>query len=106
MVKVLVIFGNPVDTQSFEQHFERVHRPLLAQIPQLQAFQVNTVAGAAVGESSFHLVVELHFPSEEAMQEGLNSDQGQAMARDLANFASGGVTILLCHSYAGGPQPA
>ena len=103
MVKVLILFGNPVDIPSFEQHFERVHRPLLAQVPQLQAVQINKVAGAVVGESSFHLVVELQFVSEEAMQEGLNSDQGQTMARDLANFASGGVTILLCHAYAGDP---
>ena len=102
MVKVLILFGNPVDTPLFEQHFERVHRPLLAEIPELQAVQINKVAGAVVGESSFHLVVELQFLSEEAMQEGLNSDQGQTMARDLANFASGGVTILLCHAYAGG----
>ena len=103
MVKVLVLFGNPVDIPLFEQHFERVHRPLLAQIPQLHAFQINNVAGAVVVEPSFHLVVQLQFLSEEAMQEGLNSDQGQAMARDLPNFASGGVTILLCHAYAGGP---
>ena len=103
MVKVLVLFGNPVDIPLFEQHFERVHRPLLAQIPELQAFQINNVVGAVVGEPSFHLVVELQFLSEEAMQEGLNSDQGQAMARDLPNFASGGVTILLCHAYAGAP---
>ncbi len=67
----------------------------------MQAVQINKVAGAVVGESPFHLVVELLFLSEEAMQEGLNSDEGQTMARDLANFASGGVTILLCHAYAG-----
>ncbi len=103
MVKVLILFGNPVDIPFFEQYFERVHRPLLAEIPELQAVQINQVAGAVVGESSFHLVVELQFLSEEAMQEGLNSDQGQAMARDLPNFASGGVTILLCHAYAGAP---
>ena len=102
MVKVLILFGNPVDIPLFEQYFERVHRPLLAEIPELQAVQINKVAGAVVGESSFHLVVELQFHTEEAMQDGLNSDQGQTMARDLANFASGGVTILLCHAYAGG----
>lgn len=102
MVKVLVLYGIPVDIGLFEQHFERVHLPLLTQIPQLQDFQINNVAGAVVGEASFHLVVELKFLSEESMQVGLNSDQGQAIAHDLANFASGGVTILLCHSYLGG----
>lgn len=101
MVKVLMLFGDPVDIPSFEQHFGQVHYPLLRKIPQLQAIQVNSVAGVVVGDSSLHQVVELEFDSEEAMQEGLNSDHGQAMARDFANFASGGVTILLCHSHRG-----
>ncbi len=103
MVKVLVLYGIPVDIGLFEQHFERVHLPLLTQIPQLQGFQINSVAGAVVGESPFHIVAELQFLSEDAMHEGLNSDQGQAMSQDLANFASGVVTILLCNSYSGGP---
>ena len=33
-----------------------------------------------MGESPFALIVELGFPSEEAMQQGLNSEAGQAMA--------------------------
>lgn len=102
MVKVLLLFGDPVDNGLFKLHFERVHLPLLTQIPQLQGYHINSVAGAVVGDSPFHIVAELQFLSEEAMYKGLNSDQGQAMARDLANFASGGVTILLCHSYLSG----
>ncbi len=30
------------------------------------------------------------------MQEGLNSDRGQAVARNYGHFASGGVTVLCC----------
>ena len=46
----------------------------------------------------YHLISELGFASETAMQEGLNSDAGQAMAKDMANFASGGVTVLFAHA--------
>ena len=96
MVKVLLLFGNPVDKLAFDQHFEDSHYPLLLKIPKLDFVQVNRVAGAVIGNSLYHLVVELHFPSEEAMQEGLNSESGQVMARDFGGFASGGVTVLVC----------
>jgi hypothetical protein len=32
------------------------------------------------------------------MQEGLNSEIGQTIGRDLKNFASGGVTVLFCNT--------
>ena len=98
MVKVLVLFGMPVDGASFDRHFDETHRAVLAGIPKVEEIQINRVAGAIAGDSPFHLVVELRFATEEAMQEGLNSEPGQAMARDFANFASGGVTFLLCRS--------
>jgi hypothetical protein len=44
------------------------------------------------------MIVELHFSSQEAMQEGLNSKIGQKMAGDFKRFASGGVSILFCQS--------
>ncbi len=100
MVKVLGLFGNPVDGRAFDAYFAETHRPLLCAIPGLEALQIDRVAGSLIGEPPFHLVVELCFGSEAAMQHGLNSDAGQSMARDFGKFASGGVTILLCRSSA------
>ena len=42
--------------------------------------------------------MELQFDSEDAMQEGFNSEKGQAMARDLYRFASGGATTLFTYA--------
>ena len=98
MVKVLLLLGQPVDREAFNHHFERTHRPLLATLPDLEALRVNQVAGAVTGESPFYLIVELEFSSENAMQTALNSESGQSMAKDFSNFASGGVTVLLCNS--------
>ena len=98
MVKVLLLFGKPVDREAFDHYFEQTHRPLLAKLPDLGALRINHVAGAVTGESPFYLIVELEFSSEEAMQIGLNSDLGQTMAKDFSNFASGGITVLLCQS--------
>ena len=100
MVKVLLLFGQPLDREAFNRYFERTHRPLLATLPDLEALRVNQVAGAVTGESPFCLIIELEFSSEESMQTGLNSESGRTMAKDFSNFASGGVTVLLCNSSA------
>ena len=97
-VKVLVLYGEPADQDVFDAYFEQTHCPLLAKIDRLDGLSINRVAGAAGGASPYRIVAELHFGSEEAMREGLNSESGQKMARDFARFASGGATILFCHS--------
>ncbi len=98
MLKVLVLFGIPLDEDAFYRYFRTTHLPLLEAVPRVERLVVNRVAGAAIGESPFALIAELVFPSEEAMQEGLNSDAGQALARDYPEFASGGATVLFCQS--------
>ncbi len=40
-----------------------------------------------------YLVAELDFESEQSMGEALKSPEGRATGKDLANFATGGVTL-------------
>ncbi len=103
MHKVLILFGPPVDQAAFARYFEEIHRPLLDGLPHLGAIEANWVTGAVTGDMAVHLLVELCFASEQALQDGLNSAAGQKMARDYPSFASGGVTILLSNS---APIPA
>ena len=103
MDKVLILFGPPVDAAAFARYFEETHRPLLDRLPHLGAVEAHWVTGAVTGDLAVHLLVELCFASEQALQDGLNSDAGQKMARDYPSFASGGVTILLSNSV---PIPA
>ncbi len=98
MVKVLILFGIPEDTGNFDQYFEDTHRALLKALPDVYQLIINRVAGVAVGDSMYHLVVEIHFQSEQRMQSSLNSESGQAMARDYSKFATGGATVLFCQS--------
>ena len=95
MYKVLILFGPPVDEDAFARHFENTHRPLLDAVPNREAIGIDWIAGSVIGEVSVHLLAELKFATQAAMQDGLNSAAGQEMARDYPNFASGGVTILL-----------
>ncbi len=94
MVKVIILFGMPADHAEFDQYFNASYRPLLSGSPNGARVTFNRIAGAAKGDSPYHLIAEIEFPSEEAMQVGLNSEEGQTMARDLSHFGSGGVTVL------------
>jgi uncharacterized protein (TIGR02118 family) len=98
VVKVLILFGYPIDQEIFDHYFEQNHRKLIEQIPNLQASKINHVAGAVTGESPFYCIVELEFNTEKDMRESLNSESGQLMASDFSNFASGGVSVLLCQT--------
>ena len=86
------------DVVAFDAYFDQTHRLLLQTLPDVEQLIVNRVAGAATERAPYHLIVELRFPTEKAMQESLNAEEGQAMARDFQSFASGGVTILFCRT--------
>ena len=98
MHKVLILFGPPLDPAAFARYFEATHRPILDGLPQLDAIEVNWVGSSVTGDLPVHLLVELLFATEEALQDGLNSVAGQKMARDYPSLTSGGVTILLSKS--------
>ena len=98
MVNVIILLGRPVEQEEFDQHLIDTHMPLVRSIPNLKSVTINQVAGTAQGDAPYYLISELGFASEAAMQEGLNSDEGQAMAKDMSNFASGGVTVLFAHA--------
>ncbi len=98
MVKTIILFGTPADQATFDRYFSENHRPVLLKVPNLQELVVNRIAGTAKGDCPYSLMVEMHFASEEAMQAGLNSKEGQTMAKDLSKFASGGVMVLFSQS--------
>jgi len=98
VVKTIVLFGTPADQATFDRYFANDHRPILLTVPNLEQLVVNRIAGTAKGECPYCLMVEMHFASEEAMQAGLNSEAGQAMAKDLSKFASGGVMVVFAQS--------
>ncbi len=98
MENVLILFGNPVSPYAFNQHFQTTFRGLLHAVPHIEKIILNQIAGAAHGDSPYYLIVELQFPSDDALQEGLNSEAGQTMAANLSEFATGGVEVLFAEA--------
>ena len=95
MVKAVVLYGPPEDSDAFERYYANTHTALAKAVPGLRRFEaaqgVATPDGSAV---PYQRIAELTFDDMDALQAGLGSDEGQAAVNDIANFATGGVTVF------------
>jgi uncharacterized protein (TIGR02118 family) len=96
MIKVTVLYGHPEDPEAFETYYKNKHLPLVDQVDAISKLEITKISSGPGGSASeTFLMAELYFDSQTAMQEAMESPEGQAMADDLTNFATGGVKILI-----------
>jgi uncharacterized protein (TIGR02118 family) len=96
MVKLIVLYGKPEDPSAFDAHYAGTHAPLAEKVPNLKRFEHGKALASADGsEAPYYYVAELSFDDSEALQAGMSSPEGEAAGGDLANFASGGVTMFV-----------
>ena len=95
MVKAVVLYKPPEDPDAVERYYADTHTALATAIPGLQRFEA--ARGFATPDGSdlpYQRIAELTFEDMDALQAGLGSEEGQAAVNDIANFATGGVTIF------------
>lgn len=96
---IVVLYNKPADEQHFERYYAETHGPLLANsAPACGIVQYElTKFGQGLDGSSppYYRKADLWFESEEARRKGMATDAFGKLAGDLANFATGGVTVLL-----------
>lgn len=93
MYQLTVLYGKPDDPAAFDKHYATTHAPLASTIPGVVSYTYGK-AEPGDGDPAYYLVANLLFESQEALQAGMGSPAGQAAAGDLANFATGGATML------------
>ena len=97
MHKLMVLYPPPTDPAAFRSHYEAVHLGLVARMPGLLAsHHAFDVAGVA-GPSPYFCIWEGLFADLPAMAAAMQSAAGQAVAADVANYATGGATVLHFH---------
>jgi uncharacterized protein (TIGR02118 family) len=96
MMRLMVLYGRPDDTEAFDRHYREVHVPLAKKLPGLRAYTVSQGVAVAFGEDPAYLVAELDFDDTAALQAAMATPEGQEAGRDMvANLASGGVRNLI-----------
>jgi uncharacterized protein (TIGR02118 family) len=87
MVKLIAMYRTPDNKVEFDKHYADVHTPLVRKLPGLRKLEVAHVTGAPIGEPKHHLIAEMYFDDQEALQRSMASVEGKAAARDLMDFA-------------------
>lgn len=96
MIKLTVLYGHPVDPTAFEAYYFNTHMPLVSLIHGVvKAETTKFMSAADGGKPAYYRIAELYFTSPEELQKAMGSPEGAATTADLANFASGGLTILV-----------
>ncbi len=91
--RLVVSYGQPEDPEAFDAYYRTTHTPLALAQPGLVRLTYGHAASLDPRQPAPYLVAELDFDSEEAMSASLASPEGRAAGKDLANFATGGVTF-------------
>jgi uncharacterized protein (TIGR02118 family) len=96
VVKLTVLYGHPADPGAFEAYYANTHIPLALKIPALAHFEAAKVLGTPEESTApYFYVAELWFASKEQLQASMGSVEGREAVADVANFATGGTTILM-----------
>ncbi|HMO32667.1 MAG TPA: EthD family reductase [Lacibacter sp.] len=96
MIKGTVLYGHPADVNAFESYYSEIHLPLVSNVTGItKAEYTKFLPGPDGSPPAYYRMAELYFNNPAEMQQALSSSEGMAMAADLSNFATGGVTILI-----------
>ena len=99
MWAVVVLYHTPKDPTAFEKYYAQTHLPLVSKHQKKIGFTRATFTkfprnldGSA---PTFYRQAQLWFDSGEALKKGTATPEFKAVADDLANFASGGLTAMV-----------
>lgn len=96
MQKLTVLYGHPTDPKAFEKYYSETHMPLVAKMKGIAKVELTKMLGTPDGSPpEYYRMAELYFTDPAQMQATMGSPEGQATAADLANFATGGVKLII-----------
>ena len=94
MHKLCVLYPPPQDKTAFRAYYERTHLPLAAKIPGLLSSHYAFDVQGQDAPSPYYCIWEGMFASVTTMLAAMASPAGQAVAADVANYATSGCTVL------------
>ena len=93
MHRLLVLYNEPKDAAHFRKYYVETHVPLAHKMPGIKnpryTFDAKPMGS---GKAPYFCIFEADFDSEATMS-AFGSKEGRAVAADVPNYASGGVTM-------------
>lgn len=94
MHRILALYGMPTDPAHFRSYYQDVHLKLAAKLPGLRTMHHSFGVEPLTPGEGFFCVWCGEFDDAAAADAALQSAEGAALASDVANYASGGITLL------------
>jgi len=96
MIKITALYGHPTDATEFEEYYANTHMAKASKMTGYEKLELTKFSSAPDGgKPAYYRMAEFWFSSPDTMQATMGSPEGLAVAADLANFATGGVTLLV-----------
>ena len=96
MAKLIAMYKTPADAKAFDDYYYSTHVPIAKKIPGLKRYEVtNGAIMGPEGGSPFYLIATLSFDTIDELHSALGTPEGAAAAKDLGNFATGGVDLWI-----------
>ncbi len=97
-VKLMVLYPQPTDVKQFEKdyqaHLELFHNKM--NIPNnVRDYEVIKMHDSPAGPSPFYQMFSFTFPSKDALEHSLATEEMQAVAADANRISSGGPPVIL-----------
>jgi uncharacterized protein (TIGR02118 family) len=97
MIRIVSLHGHPRDPAEFERYYREVHTPLVQRIPGVRNIRFGRVRRVSDGTPPpYYLVSDVYFDDAASFEAAQASDEMAAALADVPNFATGGVTIMIC----------
>lgn len=94
MIKLVALFKRPDDVESFDEHYDSTHAPLMRAVPGLEKMEVTRNTQAFRGEPEYYLVAEMYYKDKESFDTAMASDENRVAGKDLMSFARPYVTMF------------
>ncbi len=96
MHKLVVLYPRPIDPEAFITYYESTHLQLVARLPGILSWRYTTEVqpGPNGSPPAFFAVFEAEFATRDDFLAAMNSPQGQTVAADVPNYATGGATTI------------
>ena len=96
MIKATVLYGHPTSPETFEKYYAESHTPLVGKVQGIVKAELTKFLPNPDGTATaYYRMAELYFAGPAEMQQAMGSPEGQALAADLPNFATGGATVIM-----------
>lgn len=94
MYRLTVLYPAPADPEKFRDYYLSTHLPLTSTLPGLRASRYSFEVSGLGGDSPYFAIWEGEFDTAEDAMTAMTSPQGQAVAADVPNYATGGAQII------------